>query len=106
MGRLFVGLPLCFRGELHPSGAETCSVVVTPMPAFEGGRRCARIRVNRGVEKMVKILGITIGEKDKKEKSDQPKTCKHSIMRRGMRLNPEKQQMETFCRDCGQVIEE
>jgi len=54
---------------------------------------------------MVKILGISIGEKDK-EKGGEPKACTHPILQRGIRLNPEKQEMEVYCKKCGQTVQE
>ena len=54
---------------------------------------------------MVKILGITIGNKEK-DKGEEQKGCSHSVFQRGMRLNHVKQEMEIYCKKCGQVIEE
>ncbi len=52
---------------------------------------------------MVKILGLNIGEK---AKTGEVKVCNHPLFKRGMRLNQEKQQMEIFCKQCGQTVEE
>ena len=52
---------------------------------------------------MVKILGIRIGEK---AKAEEPKACKHPIFQQAMRLNPDKQEMEIYCKKCGQVVEQ
>ncbi len=54
---------------------------------------------------MVRILGITIGE-EKKDQDSKPRACKHPIFKREMRLNPEKQRMEMYCKQCGQLIED
>ncbi len=53
---------------------------------------------------MVKILGFTFGEE--KDKAGEPKGCTHPMMQRGMRLNPEKHEMEIYCKKCGQAVEE
>jgi hypothetical protein len=55
--------------------------------------------------KMVRILGITIGSKEK-DKAEEPKGCTHPVLQRGMRLNPAKQEMEIYCKKCGQAVEE
>ncbi len=56
---------------------------------------------------MVKILGITIGGKEKeKDGAEEQRDCTHPVFQRGMRLNPVKQQMEIYCKKCGEVVEE
>ena len=53
---------------------------------------------------MVKFLGITIGER--KDEDGKPQGCKHPLLNRGMRLNPEKQEMEVYCKQCGKAVED
>jgi len=62
------------------------------------------MKINGG-RKMVRILGFKIGEKDKEEEKA-PKVCKHPIMQRGTRLNPEKNVMEFYCKKCGETVVE
>lgn len=54
---------------------------------------------------MVKIFGIRIGEKED-DAGERKKECKHPLMQRGMRLNPEKNAMEIYCKKCGATVVE
>ncbi len=52
---------------------------------------------------MVRIFGIRIGEKTEERESGE---CKHPLMQRGMRLNPLKNEMEIYCKECGATVVE
>lgn len=54
---------------------------------------------------MVRIFGVKIGEKEKDEQQEE-KVCKHPLMQRKMKYNPEKNAMEIVCQKCGEVVPE
>ncbi len=54
---------------------------------------------------MVRSFGIKIGEKEAEAEQDKG-VCKHPLMQRKMKYNPEKNAMEIVCQKCGEVVPE